>query len=745
MSKTLTCLASFIMVLGLVLSGTANAELVGWWTFDDGAGMTAADSAGGNDGVLLGDPQWIDGWIDGALALDGDGDYVELPIGQVIPTLSETTLTIWVNYNGGAAWQRFIDLGSGTANYIYVTPNAAAFGNAMHVALTAGNGWDEFSSSEGTLPADEWHHVTVTVSESEATMVLYLDGEVVGSLEGIVNFVSGLGETTQNWLGRSQYDADPTFNGDIDDFRIYNHVLSEIDLHAIAVTNYQQAWKPDPVDGEVDVVLDRSLSWNPGIISDETFELYDEHQIYFGTDFNEVDSATEPAVVVTGESQYDAELDYNTTYYWRVDEVLGSDSPVKGEVWSFTSANFFVLEDFEDYNDSPPDEIWNTWIDGFGDPSNGSVAGYPDPDFIGGGHYVETDIVHGGEQSMPVFYDNEAGLSEVTKALTSMRDWTVDDVITLTLFYYGDAGNDAVPMYVALNGSAVSTNSDPKATQDNEWNQWDISLADFAAQGANLASVSSLSIGFGDKANPVAGGDGHVFFDDIRLSRSEPVVEEPLPDSVDPGTANLRAHYAFSNSAQDSSGRGLNGTIQGNPRFVDGPSGFGTALACDGAGDAVTLPIGTVISSVSDITVSCWANFSNEGGSWQRLWDFGSGEDNYMFLTPRMGNNGAMRFAVLTPDVAEQNITAPATLATGWHHVAFTLESSTMTAKLYQDGKLVAEGEITVMPSDLGATTQNFIGRSQFAADAYYNGSIDEVMIYDRALSLPEVLYIAGK
>jgi hypothetical protein len=68
-----------------------------------------------------------------------------------------------------------------------------------------------------------------------------------------------------------------------------------------------------------------------------------------------------------------------------------------------------------------------------------------------------------------------------------------------------------------------------------------------------------------------------------------------------------------------------------------------------------------------------------------------------------------------------------------------------MTMKLYQDGKLVAEGPTPLLPSDLGETTENYLGRSQFAVDAYYFGSLDEFRIYNRALSEGEVLYLAGK
>ena len=278
---------------------------------------------------------------------------------------------------------------------------------------------------------------------------------------------------------------------------------------------------PRPGNGVVDVPRDSILTWISGNYADT-------HNVYFGTVEENVAAATpdNPLGVLVGPNQrtnnYDPGiLNFNTTYYWRVDEVndLNPDSPWIGTVWSFTVGNFVVVEDFEDYNDYPPNEIWATWIDGYGDATNGSSAGYPNPDFVAGEHYMETSIVHGGSQSMPIFYDNSAGLSEVTKTLTSMRNWTQDDVVTLSLWYYGDAANAVVPMYVALNGNAVVTNPNANAVRVTEWTRLDIPLQDFASKGVNLSNVNSISIGFGNKAAPVAGGSGYVFIDDIRLYR----------------------------------------------------------------------------------------------------------------------------------------------------------------------------------------------------------------------------------
>ncbi|MBN1806231.1 MAG: hypothetical protein JW837_13365 [Sedimentisphaerales bacterium] len=504
---------------------------------------------------------------------------------------------------------------------------------------------------------------------------------------------------------------------------------------------------PNPSNGAVDLPRNTNLSWKPGIYADK-------HNVYFGTDVNDVNEAspTDPRGVLAGENHNTVIfgpglLDFDRTYYWRVDEVNDAEpnSPWKGNVWSFSTASFIVVEDFEDYNDYEPDTVYLTWIDGWDDPMNGSTSGYPNPIFTNGEHYMETTIVHGGSQSMPLFYDNSsAGLSEVTRTLNA--DWTQDDVVALTLFYYGDAGNAVEPMYVAVNGNAVVTNGAPDAVLANDWVQWTIPLQSFSDQGVNLANVTTLSIGLGNKSAPQAGGgSGHVFFDDIRLYRSLPDEPEPGPEPVDPGTDNLVAYYSFENNADDSSGNGYNATINGNVQYVSGPTGYGKALGFDGANDYVRLPIGSAIASMSDITVSTWANFFNLGGGWQRLWDFGMNDQIYMFVTPRIGTNGQLRFAIATDTVAEASITGPATLPSGWHHVTVVIDSSSMTMMLYQDGKLVADGPTPLLPSDLGETTENYLGRSQFAADSFYLGSLDEFRIYDRALSVEEILFLAGK
>jgi hypothetical protein len=193
----------------------------------------------------------------------------------------------------------------------------------------------------------------------------------------------------------------------------------------------------------------------------------------------------------------------------------------------------------------------------------------------------------------------------------------------------------------------------------------------------------------------------------------------------------------------DSSGNKLNGTLSNGAAFVDGMAGLGKALSFDGTDDYATLPIGNLLSTLSDTTIAMWANYSGSGGAWQRMFDFGSGTSVYLFLTPNMASN-QMRVALRTAAVGEQIITDGA-LATGWHHVAVTIDSATMTMKLYVDGNLKASGATRLLPKDMGVTTQNWLAKSQYSADAYYKGALDDFRIYNKALSKGEVMYLAGQ
>ncbi|MFB0555101.1 MAG: hypothetical protein ACETWQ_17475, partial [Phycisphaerae bacterium] len=140
--------------------------------------------------------------------------------------------------------------------------------------------------------------------------------------------------------------------------------------------------------------------------------------------------------------------------------------------------------------------------------------------------YAEQTIVHGDVQSMPYFYDNSVGYSEATHTLEYPRDWTEKGVNILSLWFRGDSDNAAETLYVVLNGRTVVAHDNPNAAQIDTWTQWNIDLQAFADQGVNLANVNTIALGLGNRNNPVAGGSGTMYFDDIRLYPPPP---EPTP------------------------------------------------------------------------------------------------------------------------------------------------------------------------------------------------------------------------
>ena len=192
-----------------------------------------------------------------------------------------------------------------------------------------------------------------------------------------------------------------------------------------------------------------------------------------------------------------------------------------------------------------------------------------------------------------------------------------------------------------------------------------------------------------------------------------------------------------------------NGTASGDPVYGQGLTGLGKALGFDGTNDYVDLPIGSLVSALSSSSFAVWVYFNNVGNAWQQIFDFGNpgvgtaSPNVYMFLS---SNNGSriVRFAIRTATVNEQIVNGLAAPTTGWHHAAVVIDSASMTLRLYQDGLLVRSGATTVLPKALGVTTQNWLGRSQYTTDPYFGGAVDDLRIYNRALSESEVRYLAG-
>ncbi len=486
-----------------------DPNLLGWWMLDEGYGTTVLDWSGhGSHGVLEGDPQWVAGYDGDALDLDGAGDNVYAAAIN-LPT-NAFTVALWFNSNSAlndsSPRQDFLYWQTGSRPHL--TFNRSGTGE-IGLWPNIGEDFDGPLTATRSWAAGTWYHIAGTFDGT--SFKIYVNG----NLENVVNHPGIHGDASGLLIG-CRTDQRNYFDGKIDDVRLYDTALTQEAIKLAMRGDTTLAWGPSPANGstlDIDEVM--PLSWSPG-------DNAAQHDVYFGTDRDVVDIADTSTPDIyrgrQGNTSYTPGegVEWGQSYYWRIDEYNTDETINKGRIWSFMVADYFTVDDFEAYNDLNPDDpesnrIFNAWLDGYGIPTNGSIVGYDNPPF------AEQTIVHSGNQSMPLYYDNSVGYSEAILTLSSRRDWTKEGVKTLTIWFRGNSDNAAESMYVVLNGNAVVSHDNPNAAQTATWTQWNIDLQAFADQGVNLANVNTIALGLGNRNNPVAGGSGTMYFDDIRL------------------------------------------------------------------------------------------------------------------------------------------------------------------------------------------------------------------------------------
>ena len=293
---------------------------------------------------------------------------------------------------------------------------------------------------------------------------------------------------------------------------------------------------PYPANDAIDVRRTVELSWASGAFVSPS----NGHVVYLGDDVTLINDATDGVAQDANSFVPHQHLDFGQTYYWRVDEVNEAETPAtwQGDLWSFSTTEYSVVDDFESYKGSEGKEVFVTWFDGFGgdDSLGGSTTGHIDNPF------VETTIANSGGQSMPVFYDNNGNFvnidgktssptfSQVVREFDAAQDWTIGSPTTLVLFFHGDITNTGGQVYVMINNAKVAYDGNAAALSSPFWTQWTI---DLAAVGTSLSRVNSLAIGIEG-----AGAQGVLYVDDLRLYGQAPAVAGPQ----DPGTADLVAY-----------------------------------------------------------------------------------------------------------------------------------------------------------------------------------------------------------
>ncbi|MHC4558251.1 MAG: LamG-like jellyroll fold domain-containing protein [Planctomycetota bacterium] len=368
----------------------------------------------------------------------------------------------------------------------------------------------------------------------------------------------------------------------------------------------------------------------------------------------------------------------------------------------------------------------------------------------------------------------EAVFSDVQITGAISPDWTNQDI--------GILSNDLEPMYVALANNtgepAVVPHDDPNAVRIDTWTEWNIDIQEFANQGVNLADVNSIAIGFGTRGNTTTpGGSGKMYFDDIRLyaPRCLPSLLKPVADfsnnclvdladleimadnwlisgydvmSVAVSDANLILHYEFEGNANDSSGNGNHGDPNGGVSYTAGK--IGQAISLDGVNDYVAIQnLNYASTGYTGWTVCAWIRTSSSlmqtiaSLDRSEYWRLELGESTY-------AGAGEVGWEVDTITGQVDAISTTLVDDGKWHHVVGVFDNGQLI--IYIDGKIetLSYGGST---SGSGTIRYGFIGSQseatvfdgdRSATPGHFDGDLDDIRIYERALSQAEIVNLTG-
>ncbi|MCP4168011.1 MAG: DUF1349 domain-containing protein [Chloroflexi bacterium] len=296
--------------------------------------------------------------------------------------------------------------------------------------------------------------------------------------------------------------------------------ISEVQFSMIPAA----ARTPEPASGAVDILPNAVVSWRAGREAAQSI-------IYASTDANKVMDGSAASVTSTTNSINLGALDVQVgqTYYWRVDEVNEAEvtSVWASPVWSFSTVEAMVVDDFESYGNDSPDRPFQTWLDGIGYSAdeffsvgyggNGTGAAVGHDIWSGGSvHYngdiMETGNVDSGKQALPLGFN---GASEIQRTFAPAQDWTLGGITTLSIAVRGNMSlSNSNPLYLKINNTKVMYEGDLSVPQ---WRPWHVDLIEL---GINLTSITTLSFGV------EGSGSGMIYLDSIALYKTAPPVPE---------------------------------------------------------------------------------------------------------------------------------------------------------------------------------------------------------------------------
>ncbi len=765
-----------------------------------------------------------DGTRGRVLNLNGTNQYAQLPPGVAYAR----TFSAVVKWNGGAAWQRIFDFGVDTTDYVMLTPLTGDTAK-MRCDIRINN-VTQTITAPAALPTNVWTHVALTLDGQKG--IIYSNGVPVVTNNITFSPLQTLAQT--NYLGRSMFAADPYFNGQIANFRVYGRALSAAEIAA------PQPVIASPADGSTylpgttlsfngsatdltDLALSASaLSWRIefaqdgitnivfGPVAGTTSGSYNIPTNANGGTYQVILIATDsagrkgtnvatlsPANPPSGWSSYypftanarDANGHFNGTLNGGASIV---NDVTRGNVLNLSGSSQFVslpagvskMQTFMAWVKWNGGGAWQRIFDFGNDTTRYAVLTPSD--------------ANGKLRSNISLNSNVAGAEQITDAPSPLPTnvWTH---IAVTM--------DGSRVVLYTNGIPVATNANVELVPANlnatnnylGKSQWPdpyfsgrlssvrifssaLSASEIVAPQNTIAQPAHGSVyrpgdtinfsgGANDFADASISATGLTWSVQWRFTTTNTIIAAlsgvtngsfniPASGSSStngsyritlvatdssarkstnytdifpavPASADWASYYSFNSNASDASNN-FNGTLVGGAAIqVDATRGLVLNLP-GGAGQYVNYPAGLGAAR----SFGGWVKWRG-GAPWQRIFDFGQDTQRFFFLCPSTGG-GLLQFGITAQSSNYTQVIEAAGLPLNvWTHLAVVLDGR--QGILYTNGQVAAiNNSINLLPSDLGATKAYF-GRSQFPADAYFNGQLDSVKINSRALTPVEI------
>ncbi len=329
MLRKLVLTSILLMVCHHAGAAAPEDHLVLYLPFDEGSGTVSTDPISGAQATLTGAFDWTAGKLGQAVAFTGglatadDSDRLNLTFITAMAWVNPTTITANTAPNHHTDLDPIYEKrGSGDDSIVL----GLTGGDGVHFYVDVG-GDRNLSVPDAGVQTDEWQHVAGTYDGAMSRA--FLNGELIGEMAVQNPIITNTNPATVG--GR-------TFRGAVDELHVYDRALTQEEIARIMQGDPTVATSPQPSTEATDTQYDTILSWIPS-------KYAVAHTVYLGTSIDQVNDATEanPMDVLVSAGQTDITydpgiLDFNQTYYWRVDEVNGApDHTVfKGDIWSFT-------------------------------------------------------------------------------------------------------------------------------------------------------------------------------------------------------------------------------------------------------------------------------------------------------------------------------------------------------------------------------------------------------------------------